>query len=352
MHEIIVNLHMHTRYSDGTGSHRDLASAALDAGLDAIIVTDHNVLVRGMGGYFVRGDRKVLLLVGEEVHDRTRKPEKNHLLVMGVERELASLAPDPDGLIRAVRETAGLSFLAHVTDPGAPAFDEPDLSWEDWSVHDYTGIELWNGFSELKSRIHTRLHGILYAYFPALVARAPHPATLRKWDELLSQRPVVAIGGSDAHALHLRMGPLRRVVFPYRFHFTAINTHVLLKEPLSRNEEADAAQILAAIAAGHCFVAYDRPFPTRTFRFTASGRGADAIMGDEIQGSGSVTLQAYLPFFGEIRLIRNGSVIQEFRRAHALTYLADQPGAYRIEAYRQYLGRRRGWIFSNPIYVH
>ena len=25
MHEVIVNLHMHTRYSDGSGIHRDIA---------------------------------------------------------------------------------------------------------------------------------------------------------------------------------------------------------------------------------------------------------------------------------------------------------------------------------------
>ena len=40
MHEIILNLHMHTRYSDGTGSHRDIARAAIRAGLEAVIVTD------------------------------------------------------------------------------------------------------------------------------------------------------------------------------------------------------------------------------------------------------------------------------------------------------------------------
>ena len=70
MPEIVVNLHMHTRYSDGTGSHADIASAALRAGLDAVIVTDHNVLVQGIEGYVRQGRRRVLVLVGEEVHDQ------------------------------------------------------------------------------------------------------------------------------------------------------------------------------------------------------------------------------------------------------------------------------------------
>ena len=46
LHELLVNLHMHTTYSDGSGSHQDIANAGLDAGLDAVIVTDHNVLDR------------------------------------------------------------------------------------------------------------------------------------------------------------------------------------------------------------------------------------------------------------------------------------------------------------------
>ena len=52
MQEIIVNLHMHTRYSDGSGTHRDIAQAAMQAGVDAVIVTDHNVLVQGVEGYY------------------------------------------------------------------------------------------------------------------------------------------------------------------------------------------------------------------------------------------------------------------------------------------------------------
>ena len=47
MHEAVVNLHMHTRYSDGTGTHRDIAQAAIAAGVDVVIVTDHNILVQG-----------------------------------------------------------------------------------------------------------------------------------------------------------------------------------------------------------------------------------------------------------------------------------------------------------------
>ena len=184
MHEIVLNLHMHTRYSDGAGSHADIARAALRAGLEAVIVTDHNVLVEGFQGYFREDGRSVLLLAGEEVHDRSRLPQKDHLLVLGADQEVANLGGDPSSLVDAVRRGSGISFLAHIHDPAAPVFGEPDISWENWRVTDFNGIELWNGFSELKSHLPTRLHGIFYAFFPAFVAHAPAPAAVQKWDQL------------------------------------------------------------------------------------------------------------------------------------------------------------------------
>lgn len=351
MPEILVNLHMHTRYSDGTGSHEDIAAAALRAGLDAVIVTDHNVLVQGMEGYFQQGRRRVLMLVGEEIHDQDRVPQKNHLLVFGTGHDLASLADDPAALIRSVREAGGLSFIAHPNDPAAPLFGEADISWVDWSVSDFTGLELWNGLSELKTLIPTRLHAMLYAFFPALLAHAPIPATVKKWDELLARSRVVAVGGSDAHALQAHMGPLRRTLYPYEFHFRAINTHVLIPEPLTGDVDRDRQTVYSALGAGHCFVGYDLPHPTRGFRFTGHGQDGTAQMGDELACRSGVTLQATLPTFTEIRLVHNGRVIRREKSAHAMTFLAHEPGAYRVEAWRTYLGRKRAWIFSNPIYV-
>jgi hypothetical protein len=352
MHEIAVNLHMHTRYSDGGGSHHDIAAAAIKCGLEAVIVTDHNVLVQGFEGYVKERGRKVLMLVGEELHDQDRDPQKNHLLAFGAAQELATLADDPQTLINAVRDAGGLSFLAHPHDPPALAFNETDISWVDWGVEGYTGLELWNALSEFKTMIPTRLHGLVYAYLPALIARGPLPATLRKWDELLGDgRRVVAIGGSDSHALRYHLGPLSRIIFPYAFHFRTVNTHVFIPKPLSGDANQDKRMIYEAIGAGRCFVGYDLAGSTRGFRFSAQGREAAAIMGEEIPARGGVTLQARLPGIGEVRLLKDGQVIQTASRQQACTHITTAPGIYRIEAYRNYLGRRRGWIFSNPIYL-
>ena len=351
MEDLIVNLHMHTVYSDGSGTHPELGRAALKAGVDILLVTDHNILVEGVNGYFRDGKKRVLLLAGEEIHDQIRDPQKNHLLVFGTESELSTLADNPQSLINAVKESGGLCFIAHPFDPAMPAFGETDISWVDWEINGYTGIELWNGFSEFKSVAHGKWDAIAFAFLPDFIPHSPLRETILRWDELtLKGQRVVAIGGSDAHALHMALGPFKKIIFPYEYHFSTINTHVLTPSPLNGDVHRDRNMVLQALAAGHCYVGYDLPTPTRGFHFSANSNEINAIMGDELLSSGTITFQAKLPSVCEIRLVMNGRVIKE-KHGETLIFISDKKGVYRIEAYKQYLGKLRGWIFSNPIYV-
>ncbi|MCD6400729.1 MAG: CehA/McbA family metallohydrolase [Anaerolineales bacterium] len=352
MNEYTINLHMHTPYSDGTGTHKEIAQAAMEAGIDAVIVTDHNVWVSGLEGYYQDQGKRVLVLIGEEVHDQARDPQKNHLLVFNTNRELAPFAKDPQRLINAVKESGGLSFLAHPVDPAAPAVGEGDLSWVSWGVHGYTGIELWNAFSEFKVHIKTKLHAIYYAYNFKRIAHGPLPEALKLWDHLLKKgERVVAVAGSDAHALHASLGPLHRVLFPYEDHFKAVNTHIFTPTPLTGNLDDDKSLIYDALRNGHIFIGYDLPFSTKGFRFTGQGKNTKALMGDEISGENGVTLQIHLPLTTECQLLKDGEVIEKWSHHENHTHIATEKGVYRVEAFINYLGKRRGWIFSNPIYI-
>ncbi|GAB4420737.1 MAG: CehA/McbA family metallohydrolase [Anaerolineales bacterium] len=352
MHEIVVNLHMHTRYSDGSGTHKDIAQAAIKAGLDAVIATDHNVLVRGVEGYYRSGPSRVLLLVGQEIHDQARIPQKNHLLVFNANRDVATLAHDVQHLVDTVREAQGLSFIAHPRDPAAPAFNEGDISWEVWHVSGYTGLELWNSMSEFKSHLRSFWHGLFYAYLPKFIGQGPHPEVLRKWDELLLDgKNTVAIGGSDAHAWPYSKGPLTRVLFPYYFHFQTINTHLFLPKALTGDKDTDKRMIYDAFAAGHCFIGHELPGTTKGFRFTAQGAEKKVIMGDEISAKSGVTLQVRTPDFADVSLLKNGQLLKTWKHVQTCAHITTEPGIYRVEVHKRYLGRKVGWIYSNPIYV-
>ncbi|MBT3670642.1 MAG: PHP domain-containing protein [Chloroflexi bacterium] len=352
MHEYTVNLHMHTTYSDGTGSHSDIANAAIKAGIDAVIVTDHNVWVQGVEGYFGDDQNKVLVLVGEEIHDQVRSPQKNHLLVFGVEKELEHLAADPQNLINAINKNDGLSFLAHPYDPESQTFGEENLSWVDWDIDNFTGIELWNSMSEFKSLLTSHLPAIFYAFNFKRVARGPFSQSISIWDRLLAKgKPVVAVGGSDAHNLLGKLGPISRNLFPYEWHFGAINTHILASAEFSGDPANDRTLVYQALRQGHCYLGYDLPASTKGFHFSAQTKKDSAIMGDTIQLKDSPTLQVKLPQTAEFHLLKDGKVIASYKNRETAAFHIDETGVYRVEVYINYKGRRRAWIFSNPIYV-
>ncbi len=352
MQEYTINLHMHTPYSDGTGSHAEISKAAIQAGIDAVIVTDHNIWVEGFEAYYGNQSKKVLVLVGEEIHDHKRVPQKNHLLVFGVEKELNHLSIDPQALINAINKENGLSFIAHPYDPESKTFGEKNLSWVDWDVTDFTGIELWNSMSEFKSLLSGYLTGIFYAFNFKRIARGPFSETISIWDRLLSQGyQVVAIGGSDAHQMIGKLGPIKRILFPYEWHFGAINTHIFSPEKFTGNPRKDRLIIYDALRKGHCFVGYDLPAKTDGFRFSSQSNSGSAMMGDVVAFEDSPVLHINLPQPAECHLLKDGKVVLSGKSKDALTYKVEEPGVYRVEVYIRYKGRRRAWIFSNPIYV-
>ncbi len=352
------HLHIHTSYSDGSKLHADIADDAIAAGLDFLIVTDHNVWVDGLEGYYEdeKGNR-TLLLVGEEVHDARRRPAGNHCLVFGADREVSPHAADPQTLIDTVNAMGGFCFIAHPFEIGSPLSfgGELDaLDWVSWNVQNYTGLEIWNYLSEFKSHLTSKTAAVRAALYPNRYITGPLRKTLAKWDELLvSGRKVCCIGGGDVHGGTYSLGPLTREVFPYEFQFAALNTHILTSKPLSGELEHDKQLVLQALRQGNAWVAYNAAGDTAGFRFSAQGLKRQAIMGEELQPKrGGATFQVTIPSVGHIRLLCNGEVAAESVGTPHLLYRADQPGVYRVEVFTHFAGRKRGWIYSNPIYLH
>jgi hypothetical protein len=206
--------------------------------------------------------------------------------------------------------------------------------------------------SEFKSHIKSIPRAIFYAYNPTLSGLGPFPEVLERWDRLLAAGTrVVAIGGTDAHATPIRKGPLFRVIFPYEWLFRTVNTHILTKEPLTGTAEIDRKRLFSNLQRGRCFVGYDLPASTKGFRFTAQGDGSQVIMGESITAHFGVTLQVKLPSRADINLLCNGVQIRQWEDCEAAVHTVVEPGAYRVEVYRSFQGKNRGWIFSNPIFV-
>jgi len=353
MPEYVGNLHIHSTYSDGDGSPADIAEAALLAGLDFITLTDHNLWLENIEGYYGNEERGyVLVLSGEEVHDRSRLPQCNHLLVYGAEQDVAPHAHDLSTLIKTVNDLGGLTFIAHPDDCAVPWAGEPPIPWLDRDVEGFTGLEIWNYMSRFKNYVQIPRATIRAVFRPEEVIVGPHPNTLMLWDQLLQRgQDVVGIGSADAHAKGISFGPLHHVIFPYDFLFNCVNTHVLTKSPLTGDVEQDKRLVYQTLRQGRAFVGYDLIGSTRGFIYSAQGQNTSAIMGEHIPLGHGVTLQVHAPARARIKIIRYGEVVADEPNVENLTHIVRSEGAYRAEVWFRYHGRERAWILSNPIYV-
>ena len=330
--------HIHTTHSDGGGTVADIESAAAAAGLDFVIVTDHNSLAaKPREGY---GDTGVLTIVGTEISNH-----EGHLLAVGLPAQTYRFSGDGLDTLRDLDDLGSLSFAAHPENP------REDLRWTGWSLPGDWGIEILNGDSQWRAAGWTSLLGTALLY-PlnsdySLLRLLRRPAALSRWDDLLARRHAPAIAGADAHGT---LRPAAALPLPtYEAVFRIAQNYVLLEQPLSGNAPADTAAILAALARGRAYIGVGALAPADRFFFLAERDGSRWTMGDTVASGGPVQLRAggARPANARLTLYRNGVTVAT--ADGPLDTRVTEPGVYRVEV--QVPGWDVPWIVSNPIYV-
>jgi len=114
-----VDLHAHTRFSDGFLSPFDLVLQARRRGLDALAITEHNILFfpAELGRWFSRRTGGPTILVGEEVTTR-----RFHVIGVGLTQRIHADDPLAD-VIREVHRQDGVVIAAHPVKPYWPSFE-------------------------------------------------------------------------------------------------------------------------------------------------------------------------------------------------------------------------------------
>jgi hypothetical protein len=343
VHDLACVVHLHSTYSDGTGTVRQIARAGRRAGVDVVLLTDHDTLEakrRGEEGWY--GD--VLLLVGEEVSPR----RQNHYLAFGIDEPIDHRGLDADGICRAVAEAGGVGFAAHPWSQGSRRFRRvgDGMPFDGLDSEALHGVELWSFVTDTAEAADSIAQVLLFIAAPLRALERPPERNVEAWDELCRRRRVVALGGLDAHQVGKRIGPVVPLrLMAYRRSFRFIRTHVLCEETLSRDLEHDREQVYGALRAGRCYIAVDAIAPARGFRFEAD----DLAMGAEAP-AGRRTLRVRTPLPARLRLFRNGEEIAG-AEGTLLDREVEDPGVYRVEALRRAKGRERTWILSNPVYL-
>lgn len=344
------NIHIHTLHSDGTGTIAEVAAHAAAAGLSYMIITDHETLA-GLPGEGIHDG--VVVLVGAELN-----LESHHYLALGLQQIIPGNEADPQEMVDRVRQAGALGFMAHPFEKGSPYIDGGKcFPWTRFPESGFTGLEIWNYSSHWRGRATSVLRTLYWFFFnrKAAVDRPP-PEGLALWDDYTARGlRVTAIGGSDAHATRVGPGPLAVEVFPYRFLFRAINTHLCFREKMSRDFDRARSQIYSALGEGRCYLSFDQLHPGEGFSFAAicgdSGENR-AIMGEELNMGEGLHLAISSPARrSELRLIKDGRLLHR-QSGPELHLPVTEPGVYRAEVYyRPLLGKPRPWIYANPIYI-
>ena len=331
---------MHSTYSDGTGTVPQIARAAERAGVDVVLLTDHDTLAakhRGQEGW--HGD--ALVLVGEEVSPTDR----DHYLAFGIDKEISRRLTGPE-ICKAVADAGGFGFGAHPFSRGSERFRRPGIKFGDPDCLD--GIELWSFLNDTGERVRGFRDLARMIFAPQRAIGRPPPDNVREWDRLGATRRVVAIGGLDAHQFGIRIAgrvPIRAM--SYKRVFKQLHTHVLCDRAPTHELEHDRALVYEALREGRCYIAVDELAPARGFDFWAEGTEglSPCPQGGERAFEPGWTVHARLPRSGHIRLLRDGEVIAE-ASSDELHHPIERHGVHRLEVDLV----NRAWILSNPVY--
>ncbi len=349
VYEYVGHMHIHSTHSDGEGTIPEITMAARQAPLDFLIITDHNTLSGKLAGE--EGFREgVLVLIDLELE----VPKKGyHCLALGLE-DVPPESSTPEELLASIQERGGFCFLAHPCELGSPILHHGRaLCWQEFPASGFAGLEIWNYSSRWRDSVRTVSEGFLryYLHRPGL-ALSPCPLTVGKWDELSMHRPVVAVGGSDAHAVHLKVGPFRPVLFPYLFLFRGVNMHIFLRQPLGDTLPKAKEQVYDALRQGNSFVALDHPADSRGFRCTYHCKEEEYLPGESVPAVPGSRIRVRSPRPScLIKVLRNGVEVCR-GRGPDLDFTVVREGVYRVEVHlKPRIGRPRPWIYCNPFWA-
>jgi hypothetical protein len=325
--------HVHTTRSDGRGTLDDVVRAAREAGLQFVVIADHETLAPGEQGW--RGG--VLVVEATEV-----STSFGHVVALGVPRALSREERDRDPL-RAIADLGGHAVIAHPFHPRRP--------FTGWARGPWRGFELVSNdtaWFEVVTRGEWGKAALAALVLPWDGGRA----VLDVGDDLADERSRFdaelraargAGGGSPARVL---LCSADAHGYPsYVSAFSAFSMHVPVA--LSGDGAADARAVVSALADGRAACVFDGVAP-------ASGVALAAV---SAAGGRAIELSLAAPDLSRaaFTLLRDGVRVATARPAPGAGPAKVRfdcggtcaPGDYRVEG----VWDGRPWIFTNPMSI-
>lgn len=337
-------VHIHTKLSDGTEDVYSVAKAAKKAGLDWIIITDHNYYDQEEGII-----NSVYVIKGQEISPKSC----NHYIAIGL-NEVIPINDNPEVYVNEVRKKEGFGFSAHpdegyICDNGGNIYPRKNsnhcIPWTDKNIKP-DGVEIWNWFSNWADNLDdSNIFKLAYAYlFKHNIVTSPSKLTLNWWDSLNkeSDKIVPAIGGVDAHALKFYRYIIPVTVFPYLTCFKTITNHIGLNEPLSKDFQTAKTQIFNALKSGQNIIMNRNTYKDLPEIYASDGENK-YFCGEKIKLNKNCKLKIKAKNDLNVCLIYNGIGIEKVLSDNFEIPIT-QSGKYRLEiSYRN-----KGFLYTNP----
>lgn len=332
-------IHIHSVYSDGTGNIDSISKAAKKAGLDWIIVTDHNSFDIQEGIY-----NGVYVIKGEEISPKG----ENHYLAFGINKYIQP-SDNAQHNVEAVKLNGGFGFAAHPEESDCRRNSHQPIKWANKNIIP-DGVEIWNWFSEWADNLNDgNIFGLIYSYlFKNKLVKSANSNVLFWWDNLnnVSEKIVPAIGGIDAHALKIKDYIIPVTIFPYESMFKTIVNVVTSDEEFKTDFFARKEQILEALKSGRNLIinrAVSKEIPV----IKISNQKQAVTSGESINLDNETLLNVQTKKKSSIKIFHNGKEIKSVI-SNGIKMLLNEVGKYRVEI----KFGERGFAYSNPIMVY
>ncbi len=115
-----ADLHIHTTFSDGISSPREVVKAAIEKNIDCICITDHHETKGAIEAMRFGFDKNILIIPGVEITTKS-----GHILGINVKKIIPG-GLSPEETIKEIRKQGGMAVIAHPFD---------------WPIEDFVGGE-------------------------------------------------------------------------------------------------------------------------------------------------------------------------------------------------------------------
>lgn len=342
--------HMHSVFSDGKGTVEEITGAALGAGMDFVILTDHgrpNIESASSTAW----KNGVLLMGGSEL-----SLYSGHLAAVGFNVPGYIFPPEPQDAVDEIVGDGGVCFVAHPFDDKIP--------WSDWRVKGFTGLEVLSCYSSARKASILRLLAFPARYWVnsnyALTGTLSYPAeNMEKWYELNRRGDGFCYYGIFALDAHAKLPVTKgfQLNYPtYAAMFEIMTVYVKVGNMVMKSPVLASRQVVEGLKKGNFFNVIESIAPANGFEcWFEDMRGSRTEMGGRTESSaGKLVLTMPFEFDTEVLVKRDG---RDYKRVSVdkrkeLEIPVDGKGFYHMEIYASgHLFDDLPWILTNPFFV-